>query len=556
MKTAKKLLSVLLALTMVLSLGAVTAFAAGNTTPGAITIQNATAEKTYEAFKVFDATVGVNGEVAYTIDSTSPWYNVVNGSNLFTLNEIPSLTTADKTVYNVIRNSGNSDTDIVDLFKGHFTYNPNSESWSCDITGVTAADSETATGSVVTLDVPYGYYLITSTLGSLVTIDTNNPTATVIDKNQGPSWDNGNDNPGKVIIDAKGEKKTITSANYGDSISFDVGVNATNYVGADQVTYYYIKDELDDAFTYDLTGDPKAFHPTVTVGETGLTEGTDYTVSVNGSSFEIAIKWANITTDTDGKIASITSLYAANAEIHVRYSATVNADGEDVVIGGSGNKNTANFTYKTDRPGNTPDNPKTPYDDNKEKTTTTYVYALGFQKVDENYNPLAKAEFTTAPLNVVKESDGVYKLCSAAAEGATQTVVTDNNGQIIIKGVAAGTYTFSETKAPEGYNLLTAPFEVAATLTESYTNTTIITYYFDADGNLVNTNEQPAGGSTKTYATTVDPVFGVGIVNHSGTELPSTGGIGTTIFYVIGGILMAGATVLLVTKKKLSASEE
>ena len=99
---------------------------------------------------------------------------------------------------------------------------------------------------------------------------------------------------------------------------------------------------------------------------------------------------------------------------------------------------------------------------------------------------------------------------------------TDNKGAASFKGLADGTYQLVETKAPAGYNQLTGPQEVKV-----------------------------AGSTTDTTKLSVEAK----VANSAGTLLPSTGGIGTTIFYVLGAVLVVGAGVLLVTKKRMSQSE-
>ena len=94
-------------------------------------------------------------------------------------------------------------------------------------------------------------------------------------------------------------------------------------------------------------------------------------------------------------------------------------------------------------------------------------------------------------------------------------MVTGKTGVIVVKGLANGTYYFEETEAPEGFNKLTA----------------------------------------RTDATTIkDANATISVLNQSGTELPSTGGIGTTIFYIIGAILVIGAGVVLVTRRRMNAN--
>ena len=140
----------------------------------------------------------------------------------------------------------------------------------------------------------------------------------------------------------------------------------------------------------------------------------------------------------------------------------------------------------------------------------------------------------------------MYEYCPEGTEGAVKQFKTDDNGVLVIKGVAAGKYSVTEMVAPAGYNLLPGATEVEAKMAEKYS--TKVTTYFDEDGNVTNTVTE----NTKETETNVN-VTGLVVVNQSGTELPSTGGIGTTIFYVLGGLLMAGAAVLLITKKRMSA---
>ena len=135
---------------------------------------------------------------------------------------------------------------------------------------------------------------------------------------------------------------------------------------------------------------------------------------------------------------------------------------------------------------------------------------------------------------------------------------TNDDGKLYILGLASDvTLSATETAAPEGYNKADAAISLPAQgdlTTEIYE--TSGTRYYDKDGNLV--SEEVTGGSKKenleaNYATVLDPTA-VEVVNNKGTELPSTGGIGTTIFYVIGAILVLGAGILLVTRRRMNAN--
>lgn len=159
---------------------------------------------------------------------------------------------------------------------------------------------------------------------------------------------------------------------------------------------------------------------------------------------------------------------------------------------------------------------------------TTKSYQFDLVKVDGTTNKLLDgAEFELADgetkLSFVKDANGNYRVAMTGEKDAT-TTITVKGGKVNIYGLAGKTYTLTETKAPDGYNKL---------VTSETVNL--------ADG-------------SKTHATIVDSVYkdgGVVVENHAGTVLPSTGGMGTTLFYVIGGGLMVAAVVLLVTKKRM-----
>ena len=160
-------------------------------------------------------------------------------------------------------------------------------------------------------------------------------------------------------------------------------------------------------------------------------------------------------------------------------------------------------------------------------------------------------EFPFYVKSTADATDGAYIYAgTTAGEGLTNQITTPENGVIVVKGVKSGDYEITEFKAPAGYNKLTAPVTVEAVKTgETSTHTTV---YLDKDGNKVNE-------SAKVFEVKVDidtiAATAVVVVNKAGTELPSTGGMGTTIFYVLGAVLVVGAGVLLVTKKRMSQSE-
>ena len=130
----------------------------------------------------------------------------------------------------------------------------------------------------------------------------------------------------------------------------------------------------------------------------------------------------------------------------------------------------------------------------------------------------------------------------------------DANGLLVIEGLmTSATLTVQETVAPDGYNKLEGTIEAKATKTGKTVTTTSSTTYYDATGAVVETEEESTTSST--VITTIDELkaAAIEVENKQGAELPSTGGIGTTIFYIVGAILVIGAGVILVTKRRMDA---
>ena len=140
---------------------------------------------------------------------------------------------------------------------------------------------------------------------------------------------------------------------------------------------------------------------------------------------------------------------------------------------------------------------------------------------------ISKSENGTDPINLIKLTDATkpntYRVAKAdRATTAITEITTETTGKFTIQGLDSDTYYLTETKAPGGYNKLKDAVKIT----------------------IANDGTVKVGENTTT-------VTEVQIENKTGTKLPSTGGIGTTVFYVVGGILAVGAAVLLVTKKRM-----
>ena len=233
-------------------------------------------------------------------------------------------------------------------------------------------------------------------------------------------------------------------------------------------------------------------------------------------------------------------LHDNGATVTITYTAVVT---EKAHIDGNGNTNKVTVTWTTE--GGEP-----PVPGKLEKEETIYTYAIALKKVNNKGNALPGAVFEF-PFYVKPTADanGAYIYAGTkAAEGLTNKITTPDSGVIVVKGVKSGSYEITEVTAPAGYNKLTDPVTVEAVKTGS--TSTHTTVYLDKDGNIANTEtDRKTEVKVDIEKIAAKPVV---VVNKAGTELPSTGGMGTTVFYVLGAVLVMGAVVLLVTKKRMS----
>lgn len=566
MKRMKKFLAFVLAMIMCLGMAVTVSADEGK---GTITISNATIGQSYTAYRIFEANPSgqkdAEGKDIIAYIASEAQYQLLEGEDSVYKAANPfSLTKNVNNTYNVSLKNGVSPDTAINFFYTGEGENRIPNTGLLNALKLGSESTKTANAATVVFEnMDYGYYLITSTLGTTITLTSTNFNANVIDKNQkGPHWD---DKGGKVFVDDEGNmlvdaatQKALenNSANYGDVVNFQLKMdNATNYDGEEMITHYFIKDTLAKGMTYVTAAGSNDADVTVQIqgnGEapaTPLTKGTDYTIKMtdnaDGShSFEITIKWADI----NGNTVNFKHL-ASPYKITVGYSATVNENAE---LAGTGNSNTAEFGYAKVPVGGTPDPDPAPSYEKVTETTNTYVFALAINKVDPKGAGLEGAEFTVTDeggnvISVVGD-DGVYSYAKSDAQDAKTSVVSGKDGLIIIKGVKEGKYTITEIKAPAGYNKLDGTKEVEAEIAEASTYVKEITIYKDADGNVV--DQQVNEAYDDTVETDVN-VSAINVINKAGSLLPSTGGIGTTIFYVVGGLLAAGAGVLLITKKRM-----
>lgn len=295
-------------------------------------------------------------------------------------------------------------------------------------------------------------------------------------------------------VKAGSSYEATNTAKIGDTVEFKTEINvkkgAANYV---------LHDKMDAGLTLDSSSIK------VTVEGADVTaDATKYTIKTtdmthSDCTFEIVF--------ADAYVAGL-----ADKTIVVTYNATLNSN---AVVGGTGNKNDTYLKYGNDN-------------NTTHGTTTTYTYEFDIVKTNEENQLLEGAVFSLyaseeapTPMNLVAAgSTGVYRL---PTKDDAATVTTFTAGKVTIQGLANGDYYLEEITAPKGYNKLDHRVKITINNADLKANTTENTY---TDG-------------------------GVKVENKAGTVLPGTGGIGTTIFYLIGGGLMVAAAVLLIAKKRM-----
>lgn len=503
MKHARKLTSLLLALVMVFAL-ATTVFAQDETVTGgtgSITISNAAKGETYTIYKLFDATVNADGSsIAYT-------------------GEIPASLntyfTADKNHYISATPAAKDGANMSEGLRAAL------KTWAETAAATATAKSD---GSALNFNgLAYGYYVVTTSQGEqLISVDSTMPDVTIVDKNSSAPKD---------------LSKTADSDNVsiGDTVTYTVRFKTSNYYGAGEDAKEIVSYTIEDTLPVFLK-DVKVTSIIVDNDGKDTTTNDQATVTAQfDSNKKIVIDWYN---EAENKF-----WYDNGATVTITYTAVVT---EKAAIDGEGNTNNVTVTWTTK-------NGTEPGPGELKQEETIYTYAIALKKVNNKGTALPDAVFQF-PFYVqsTADTDGAYIYAGTAeGDGLTNQITTPKNGVIIVKGVKSGSYKITEVTAPAGYNKLTAPVAVEAKKTgQISTNTTV---YLDENGNITNTETDKKTEVNVDIATIA--ATAVVVVNKAGTELPSTGGMGTTIFYVLGAVLVVGAGVLLVTKKRMSQSE-
>ena len=341
-----------------------------------------------------------------------------------------------------------------------------------------------------------GWYLVDSNVGALCGLTTTNPNASINAKNGAPTIDK------QVQEDSTEQFGDVNSADVGQTVYYRTTINV--HAGAQD---YVLHDKMSAGLTFDKVSKIEHIVPNVS---TTTVDPASYTVVTtgltDGCTFEVRFTQA------------FCDSLETNDKVIIYYEAMLN---RNAIVAEDGNPNEAWLEYGEDH--------NTTHD-----ATKTYTFGIDIVKTNSQNTLIDGAEFKIydAPtggneVKVVLMDDGVtYRRASAVEEGVSIVV---KDGKVRVVGFDNGTYYLEETVAPDGYNKLTARQR-----------------FIISDANL--------------DATFNDGIFstgsGVHVVNKTGSMLPETGGIGTTLFITIGAMMVMAAGALLVTKKRMSMIED
>lgn len=570
-RTFKKIISVIVTAAMVMMLG-ITAFAAA---PYDITVKRSgddKSEHTYTAYQIFSGTLQTDGSL-----TGLDWGTGINGSAFLTALKTASSKFDACTDAASVAAVLEANNDLADLFAKTAFANKATAAGS-----VTSAAGQTSATIVVSTEA--GYYLITDEIDTaspnsnenssvsrfMLKVDTTHTTTAFFAKAVVPSIT-------KEIGDGTAAGVEANTASIGDTVPFALRTAVPDMTGYTKY-FFVVKDTMSKGLTFDSSS------VAVTLGGTTLAP-SNYTVTSTTSATgetEIKIVFKNFIANHN---AASHATDNCGKPIVITYNATLNDNCDRT---STGNPNTVYLEYSndpnvipsgTDEPSGTDPVGKTP-----ESKTITYTTGVKVIKQDMSGNKLPGATFEisglggakvvtvkgkytkdtdpvdpsktyyyllkdgtytdTAPTDSTKSKyvdDGVDKYTYSTEEtsetvtSGAVTATVDADGYIVFSGLGDGTYTITETAAPDGYVKVDTPITFEVTSTATLTG---VTWKVD--------------GTTATDTTIIKEFT---VQNPKKSNLPETGGIGTTIFYIAGSVLVVAGVALLLTKKKSKATE-
>lgn len=495
MKLIKKIAAIMFAFMMVVSMSCNVKADEGTTETtetgeGIITINNAIPGQTYKLYRLLDLesySVNEDGQKEngnYSYKPASKWKTFLEGDGI-------------KDVYFTFENgyaSWKKDANVETFAKLAIEHaNKENAVIEAERTEVAPAATEGNNTSTITFkNLPLGYYLVDSSVGSLCALNTTAKEVNIDEKNGVPSVEKG------VRNTQNGTYGTSNNASIGDTVNFKTTITAQP--GAQN---YVLHDKMNDGLTFNNTVEVKKGESTVATSYYTL-KTSDFN---DDCTFEIV--FGQTFCDDLQKDEKIT----------VTYSATLN---ENAVIAGEGNKNETWLKYGENN------NLETTHSTTDTKTFEMHVFKFYIDKNDlTTEKGLADAKFTlsknpngTDPIKLINKGSNTYRVAKKDETNTITEVITPDNGRFTIQGLGAGTYYLTEIQQPAGYNKLSGPVTV-----------------------VIDENRKVRVGESEANPVKVE--------NKTGTVLPSTGGAGTTMIYLIGGALVLGSGVVLATKRRV-----
>lgn len=504
MKLIKKIAAIMFAFMMVVSMSCnvkADDTTAATTEKGTITINNAIPKQTYKLYRLLDLesySVNEDGQKEngnYSYKPASKWKTFLEGDGI-------------RDVYFTFENgyaSWKKDANVETFAKLAIEHaNKENAVIGAEKTEVASAAIEGNNTTTVTFEnLPLGYYLVDSSVGSLCALNTTAKEVNIQEKNGVPSVEK------EVSNTEAGTYDIANTASIGDTVYFKTTITAQP--GAQN---YVLHDKMTEGLTFDKNSIKVSLHKKATNADETLVTNTDYNVETINLE------------DTDPKCTfhinftqALCNRLAADDTITVKYSATLN---DKAVIGSTGNVNETKLNYGDSK-------------ETTESKTHTFTYDIPVFKYtmkDNVKTELEHAKFTLSlnenGSNPIKFKESNVKNKYIKDETGTVTEVeSPQDGKLTFEGLGAGTYYLTETKQPDGYNKLAKSVKV----------------------------EIDANGAIKVDGKSIVKTEGaerlVEVENKSGTVLPSTGGMGTTMIYLIGGALVLGSGVVLATKRRV-----
>ena len=524
MRFMKRIVAIMLSVVMVLGMSSVvsatTATSQENagtspTTRGKITITNAIPGQTYTIYRILelesyshDGVKPEDGNYAYKV--APGWEDFIGSSG-----EGNQYLQSDASGYVTWKDETN-EARLAEFAKKALTY---ATSTTAAIENAVTRNAPATTGAATTTvefdDIALGYYLVESSTGALCSLTTTNNQVSITEKNGVPSVEK------KVQEDSK---TAGVADEYGDTNTADIGQTVyfkTTITAQPGAENYVLHDTMSEGLTFNADSVAVSWTNMSGDDQGTVTASNDYTVMTPGTEATGKCTFEIIFTET------FCHGLKANDKIIVTYSATLN---KKASIGTTpGNTNETWLGY-----GN--------HSTTNHATTTTKTFELPVFKYTEKTagtkTGLAGAKFKLSTSNDLTDSSKIVKMeritgvtedtyCVNNKAGTVEEITTTNStpesaGKFKIKGLDAGTYYLHETKQPDGYNKLKEPVKVV----------------IDENGVI-------------TVGTDAKEVEEVTVLNNTGSILPSTGGRGTTILYVLGALLVLGSSVVLITKRRM-----